>query len=90
MNANDYQILRPGERFAEPRDFGEEIALIEGIGTTYRISLDGGGTCFVHYRPHGPASLRPVIMREHLTFTDAMDEVRDAVAEELRDEGLLP
>jgi hypothetical protein len=85
--SNDYQILRAGERFAEERDHGHQIAEIEGVGTTYRLFADNGGTYFVSYRPSGPASLRPVIMREHLSWCDAMDELRDAVAEELRAEG---
>jgi hypothetical protein len=84
---NHYQILRPGERYAEERDHGLQIAEVLGVGCTYYVFGDNGGTYFVSYRPDGPSSLRPVIMREHLAFCDAMDEVRDAVAEELRAEG---
>jgi hypothetical protein len=87
---SEYQILGPGERYAEDRDHGREVAVIQGVGTTYRIFADNGGAFFVSYLPGGPASLRHVIMREHLAFTDAMDEVRDAVAAELRAEGMQP
>ena len=64
-----------------------------GVGTTYAIHAlsepaeDGALRWMVTYKPTGPASLRAVVVAESVSWTAACDLVRDAVAEQLADEG---
>ena len=95
---NSYQILLAGERYATTADWAECITSAPaltalGVGTTYAIHAlsepaeDGALRWMVTYKPTGPASLRAVVVADSVSLTEAFDLVRDAVAEQLADEG---
>lgn len=91
-------MLLAGERYATAEDWNACLDSTPamtalGVGTTYAIHAltepaDSGALAFmVTYKPTGPASLRAVVVADAVSLTEAFDLVRDAVAEQLADEG---
>jgi hypothetical protein len=94
-----HQILGPGERYATAADFDHDdnddiipLAKVrtggefDGVGVTYGIFArwrDGRTDYMVHYLPAGPVGLQTVVIGEGLTWSQAMDLVRDRIAAEI-------
>ena len=89
-------VLHPGERWAEPEDWAEVYdedapvgtayappSTFEGIGASYFIHVRRDGAYQVTRLASGREALRTVLMRQRVTWREAMNSVRDAIQSDL-------